>query len=248
MANEIEKRNETFLIDRINNVLRRFFNENSNVGLVPAKDLMPYFIQANIFKKDHKDGLPIRKILRELDDTNNLSLIPFAIKQQKAKNRNWFFFDTDIEVTKGATNSLFPRNNKRNPKSRENSDEYYIIGLCDEVLGLNAIHQATFDFLLDDNGNSLKVYAYYDKLKIVVEYLEIQHFKKGMFGNRYCPASKMHRNEQRALYDQRRRDILPLHGYRLIEIPYYEFAHNSRYKLLRNRDEDIKIVRRLLNM
>ena len=50
--------------------------------------------------------------------------------------------------------------------------------------------------------------------------MEIQHFKKGMFGNKYCPASGMYRDNQRAMYDQRRRDILPKHGIKLVEIKY----------------------------
>ncbi len=237
------------IIDNINAALKRYFTENPNAGLVPAKDLMPYFIQANIFQKDDKNGLPIRRILRELDDTNNLSLIPFAIKQQKAINRNWFFSDTDkqLEHIDGKSISL-KGNVKKYNRSREDSDEYYVIGLCDEVLGHKAVHQATFDFLKDDNGTGLKVDAYYEPLRLVVEYLEIQHFKKGMFGNKYCPASKMHRDEQRALYDQRRRDILPKHGIKLVEMPYYEFAFNQKWRLLRNRDEDIVVVKRLLDI
>ena len=88
--------------------------------------------------------------------------------------------------------------------------------------------------------------AYYEPLKLVVEYMEIQHFKKGMFGNKYCPASGMYRDNQRAMYDQRRRDILPKHGIKLVEIKYSDFAYNSKYRLLRNKEEDIKVIRKLL--
>ena len=113
-------------------------------------------------------------------------------------------------------------------------------------MGIEAIHQATFKFLKDDTGAGLKVDAYYEPLNLVVEYMEIQHFKKGMFGNKYCPASGMHRDEQRAMYDQRWRDVLPAHGIKLVEIKYSDFRHDSKHKLLRNRKEDIEVIKRLL--
>ena len=175
-------------IERINCVLKEYFCQNPNAGIIPAKDFMPLFIEAGIFNKDEKNGLPIRKLLRELDDSNELSSIPFVIKQQKAINRNWFFSDSDYSPIPEFS-TLEERPNTRSNKSRENSDEYYVIGLCNEVLGIEAIHQATFDFLKDDTGAGLKVDAYYEPLKLVVEYMEIQHFKKGMYGNKYCPAS-----------------------------------------------------------
>lgn len=232
-------------IERINCVLKEYFCQPPNAGTIPAKDFMSLFIEAGIFNKDEKNGLPIRKLLRELDDSNELSSIPFVIKQQKALNRNWFFSDSNYSPIPEFS-TLEEIQNTQSNKSRENSDEYYVIGLCNEVLGIEAIHQATFDFLKDDTGAGLKVDAYYEPLKLVVEYMEIQHFKKGMFGNKYCPASGMYRDNQRAMYDQRRRDILPKHGIKLVEIKYSDFAYNSKYRLLRNKEEDIKVIRKLL--
>lgn len=78
-------------IERINCVLKEYFCQNPNAGTIPAKDFMPLFIEAGIFNKDEKNGLPIRRLLRELDDSKELSSIPFVIKQQKAINRNWFY-------------------------------------------------------------------------------------------------------------------------------------------------------------
>ena len=154
-------------IERINCVLKEYFCQNPNVGTIPAKDFMPLFIEAGIFNKDEKNGLPIRKLLRELDDSNELSSIPFVIKQQKATNRNWFFSDSNYSpIPEFSTLEEIP--NTQSNKSRENSDEYYVIGLCNEVLGIEAIHQATFDFLKDDTGAGLKVDAYYEPLKLVV--------------------------------------------------------------------------------
>jgi len=78
-------------IKAIQKVVEDFFRENPSVAEIPAKDLMPYFIKANIFVQDQKNGLPIRKILRELDENNQLHLLPNLIAKRKATNTNWFF-------------------------------------------------------------------------------------------------------------------------------------------------------------
>ncbi len=40
------------------------------------KDLMSILIEKGYFKKDHRDGLPLRNILRKLDENNMLHLLP----------------------------------------------------------------------------------------------------------------------------------------------------------------------------
>ena len=54
------------------------------------------------------------------------------------------------------------------------------------------------------------------------------------------------RGEQRRIYDQRRRDILPQYGIKLIEISYSSFNYDSKKKIIRNRQRDILVVKRLL--
>ncbi|MCA6066571.1 hypothetical protein JI747_005225 [Chryseobacterium sp. RG1] len=75
----------------IQKVVKDYFYNNPSVSIIPAKDLMPYFIEANIFSKDEKNGLPIRKVLRQLDERNELHLLPHLIAERKTKNTNWFF-------------------------------------------------------------------------------------------------------------------------------------------------------------
>lgn len=53
---------------------------------------------------------------------------------------------------------------------RKNSDEYYVIDLCDEVLGKQAIRQCTFDFLRGDTGRKLPVDAFYEELNLHNEF------------------------------------------------------------------------------
>lgn len=76
---------------RIDQVIRDFFNDNSSVKEVLAKELMPLFIDKNLFNKNQRDGLPIRNFLRELDMENKLDLIQHCKVSRNNKNRNWYF-------------------------------------------------------------------------------------------------------------------------------------------------------------
>ena len=70
-------------IRKINEVVGRFFDDPGNPRRVAAKDLMPLFIREGIFTADHKNGLPIRSLLRELDQQKALNLIPYVIADRK---------------------------------------------------------------------------------------------------------------------------------------------------------------------
>lgn len=128
--------------------------------------------------------------------------------------------------------------------SRINSDEYYVIGLCNEVLGRVAKQQHKFDFLRGDTGVRLPVDAYYEDLNLVVEYCERQHTESVAFFDNKLTASGVTRGEQRKKYDERRREILPKHGIKVISIHYYDFGTSK--KLKRNYEKDIKIVSNIL--
>ena len=134
-------------------------------------------------------------------------------------------------------------------KGRDNSDEYYVIDLCDEVLGMKASRQHKFDFLKGDTGIKLPVDAYYESLNLVVEYHEKQHSEKVPFFDKETKMtiSGVPRGEQRKIYDQRRKDVLPAHGIKLVIISYDDFSTSKNKKLSRNKDNDILIVKRILN-
>lgn len=132
------------------------------------------------------------------------------------------------------------------PKSRTLSDESYVLDLCDEVLKLEAIRQHRFDFLKGDSGTKLPVDAYYPSLNLVVEFKEKQHTEEVKFFDRRQTVSGVGRGEQRSLYDQRRRDVLPKNGIKLIELDYSDFEHTKGKKLVRNREEDLKVVAKKL--
>lgn len=128
-------------------------------------------------------------------------------------------------------------------KPRNLSDESYIIDLCDEVLKIKAIRQHRFDFLRGDSGTRLPVDAYYPSLNLVVEFKEKQHTEEVSFFDKRLTISGVGRGEQRRIYDQRRRDELPMNGIKLIEFDYSEFEHTRSKKLIRNKTEDLKVVK-----
>jgi hypothetical protein len=78
-------------IGRIDQVIRDFFEANPSIIEIPAKELMPVFIQKGIFYKNHRDGLPIRNLLRDLDKENKLSLLKHTKVIRHSVNRKWYF-------------------------------------------------------------------------------------------------------------------------------------------------------------
>src|SRR5690606_11326695 len=59
----------------IKQIIEKFFIDNSSIDIIPAKDLMPNFVDAGIFNKDFKKGKPIRDLLRKLDKENKPTMI-----------------------------------------------------------------------------------------------------------------------------------------------------------------------------
>lgn len=127
---------------------------------------------------------------------------------------------------------------------RSESDEHYVIGLCNEALGMEAEQQYKFPFLLGDSGRALPVDAYYRQQNLVIEYYERQHTEEVKFFNRRMTVSGVSRGEQRKIYDDRRRTELPKHGIKLVVISYSDFGTSK--KLLRNHDADLAVVKRVL--
>ncbi|HIW43937.1 MAG TPA: hypothetical protein H9986_02810 [Candidatus Prevotella stercoripullorum] len=78
-------------IEKINQVVDEYFANNPSVDKVQAKDLMPLFIKAGIFTQDQREGLPIRRVLRELDKDDKLDLMPCVYPERKNVNTNWYF-------------------------------------------------------------------------------------------------------------------------------------------------------------
>ena len=65
--------------------------EKHKMSNAKPKELMPYLIEKGFFTKDHRNGLPLRKVLRDLDERNELRLLPQVRVERKSKNRYWYF-------------------------------------------------------------------------------------------------------------------------------------------------------------
>ncbi|MFF7361567.1 hypothetical protein [Streptomyces sp. NPDC008125] len=137
--------------------------------------------------------------------------------------------------------------------SRDDSDEAYVVGLCNQVLVETALTQHRFDWLLGDPGSGggrarLPVDAFWPGHHLVVEYREIQHDQPVAHFDKpdRLTVSGVHRGKQRALYDARRESQIPAHGLRLVVIRPADLDADRRGRLHRNPDRDLEKVRKLL--
>lgn len=129
------------------------------------------------------------------------------------------------------------------------------LDLCDEVLLMKGFPQHQFDFLLGDANSQgrkakLPVDIYYPKLDLVVEYKEQQQSKANKHFDKLdlLTVSGVHRGEQRKIYEQRRREVLPQHNIKLIEIDYFDFQFDSKDKIVREYVRDLIVLAKLLEL
>lgn len=131
---------------------------------------------------------------------------------------------------------------------RAASDEHYVLEVCNKVLGARGRRQATFDWLRGDPslsrplGTKLPVDGFWPALKLVVEFQEEQHSKPSPFFDRRQTVSGVGRGEQRRLYDERKRLLIPKHGLRLVVIEKSAFVVKSK-RIVRDPARDIAVVR-----
>jgi len=149
------------------------------------------------------------------------------------------------EIIKNTTEINFKKEKTISTESKQN-DESYIIDLCDTVLVLKGLRQHRFDFLRGDTGVRLPVDCYYPSKNLVIEYYERQHTESGAHFDKRITASGMTRGEQRKRYDEKRRIELPKNGVKLIVLDYSEFNHKANKRLLRNKEEDVEVIKRRL--
>ena len=88
--------------------------------------------------------------------------------------------------------------------------------------------------------------AYCPELHLVVEYCERQHTEAIPIMDRRMTVSGVYRGTQRAIYDQRRRDVLPQHDLELVELSHADFAHDKNKRLCWRQAEDLAEIRQAL--
>lgn len=89
--------------------------------------------------------------------------------------------------------------------------------------------------------------GYWPDLRLVVEFQEEQHTQPSPFFDRRQTVSGVGRGEQRRLYDERKRILIPEHGLRLVVIEKSIFTVSSR-RIAGDRPRDIAVVRRCLGL
>ncbi|MEU1619928.1 hypothetical protein ABZ479_21830 [Streptomyces sp. NPDC005722] len=136
---------------------------------------------------------------------------------------------------------------------RQDSDEAYVLDLCDEVLAERGKREHRFDWLVGDPSPSgrrtrLPVDSYWPGYGLVVEYREIQHDQPVAFFDKpdRLTVSGVHRGVQRALYDGRREALIPENGLDLLVIRPGDLAADARGRLRRFREADLAALRGLL--
>lgn len=239
-------------IVQINEVIAEYFNTHEE-DWIAAKDIMPALISAGVFTKDNKKGLPLRKVLRKLDKENALDKIPFVHAERNEKDTYWYLVRKGSKyVPKEVSTEISKK--QIGIQKRENSDEYYVLNLCDELLNEKASRQYTFPFLLGDfhkdkiSRTKLPLDAYYHSLNLVIEYRVKQQMEEVSETNK--PAVKtisgVSRSEQRKIYDQRKKDVLLRKNINYIEINYYAFEYDSQMMIIRNTEKDTEILKEIL--
>jgi len=239
-------------ITQINDIITEYFNTHK-VDYIPAKDIMPALISAGVFSKDHRKGLPFRKILRALDVKNELDKIPSVYADRQEKDTYWYLVREGKQFP--AAEGSAPVSKKQlGISKRVNSDENYILNLCDELLNDTASRQHRFPFLLGDfhkdkkSRTKLPVDGYYENINLVIEYKTKQQTEKVSNSEERAPktVSGVSRDEQQKIYTQRKREVLERKNVNLIEINYFAFDYDDELNIIRNKETDTKIVEDLL--
>lgn len=233
---------------RVRQAVAEYFEKHPLEQTIQARQLMPWLIGKEIFNADSQEGKPIRQLLRDLSKEKMLHLIPQARSEIKKRNINWYF-DHSTPMQDNAVTSQWSSvaAGSSQTRKRSDSDETYIIDLCDAILGSKALRQHRFDFLQGDPGRagkraSLPVDAWYPQLRLVVEYREKQHTGSVNIMDQRMTISGVTRAAQRRIYDQRRREVLPKHGIMLLEIDYSELQIDSKKRLRRDLHTDRTII------
>lgn len=71
----------------------RYF-QRTGEEIAKPKDLMPFLVRHGAFPKDHREGLPLRKLCRDLYAAGKLSVMTTVHFDQKSKNKSWYFLPT----------------------------------------------------------------------------------------------------------------------------------------------------------
>ena len=239
------------ILNKINEVLDSFFKENKEVNCIALKSIMPLMVKAGVFNKDIRKGLPLRKVLRELDKEKTLDKVPLAFAHRVEKDVYWYFRrpETDcdlIKINDGPTKKEIAL------KKHEASDEFYVLSLCDEVLEQKSARQHRFKFLVGDlhkDGHArtmLPLDAFYEKSSLVIEYDPkfSEEADEGKLDRK--TNSGISRREQREIYDNRKKEVLSDRGIKLLRIMYSDFDNDENNLIIRDDEKVVEVLEKLI--
>ena len=239
------------ILSKINEVLESYFADNKEVNCIALKNIMPDMIKAGVFNKDTRKGLPLRKVLRALDKEEALDTIPLAYAHRTEQDVYWYFKRKDADCDLVKVNDG-PTKKEAALKKHEASDEFYVLGLCDEVLEQKSMRQHRFKVLVGDlhkDGRArtmLPLDAFYEKSSLVIEYDPKFSEEDSDEKLERKTNSGISRREQREIYDKRKTDVLKDRGIGLLRICYSDFENDEDNKIIRNEDANMEIIHALL--
>ena len=240
------------IIKKINEVVANFFEVNENKEWIPIKDIMQDLVEAEVFTKDVKKGMPFRKVLRVLDKAKELDKIPAIHAERKDQAIYWYLVrDGKKFVEKETTNRISENKEK---KAKTINDEAYIMNICDELLLQTSVRQFTFENLLGDyhkDGESrtaLPLDAYYEEKKLVIELINKRSPapKKGIDKGKRRTVSGVNRQEQRLKYQLRKQEFLKKEELNLVEFDYASFEVDEDLQLVRDENKVKTVLQKLL--
>lgn len=232
-------------IAKINKIITQYFEAHASVDWIPVKTIMPALVEAGIFEKDVKKGFPMRKVLRRLDQKSELGKIPSAHAERRTENTYWYLVRDGKQYT---PKEVIPEISKKEQNLLDilNSDENYLINLCDELLGKEASRKHTFDTLVGNlhkrgkGRTKLPLDAYYKDLKLVIEF-----FKQT------STVSELDEKEQARLaqikyYDELKKEAVLAKSMRYMKINFAQFECDENNKLIRNTANDKIVLKGIL--
>ncbi|WP_052503483.1 hypothetical protein [Lacinutrix sp. Hel_I_90] len=248
----MENNNSKDKVAQINEVIENYFSTNTDKDWIPAKDIMPDLIKAGVFTKDQKKGLPLRKVLRALDKENLLKTVPSVHTERTETAVYWYLVREGAKFTPIEPISTVSKK-ERTKAIRENSDEFYILDLCDELLKEKASRKHTFSFLLGDmhkkgkTRTKLPLAAFYEDVNLVIEFLEKQNYTAQHIDKTDdATVVDTSRKEQIIKYNKRRREVLQKKDINLIEIDYSLFETDTKKNLSRDKAKDVALLKKIL--
>lgn len=139
-------------------------------------------------------------------------------------------------------------------RRRVDHDADYVLSRIDALLDQQSLREHRFGWLRGDPGASgrsrpLPVDAFWPDLGLVIEVFERQHDHPVAHFDKpeRLTVSGVHRGEQRRMYDDRRREQIPAHGFTILIARTAHLAVHRNGRLLRDPAADDPILRALLD-